>query len=118
MRGIVYLAHANSRCVFRLNFVPEAEAEAVRDALAESAIDTYETSPGLLHIGAAGIWVVDGEDYDRARQIVDEVQQRWRDSAKSQPAKNWRDLLARPGELALIMVAIAVVLLISIAPFF
>lgn len=61
--------------VFRLNDVPEAEANAVRNLLLEHDIDFYETSSGNWGFSVAGIWLNNNEDKSRARSLIDDYQQ-------------------------------------------
>lgn len=61
--------------VFRLNDVPESEADAVRDLLLEHHIDFYETSAGNWGFSVAGIWLNNNEDKSQARSLIDNYQQ-------------------------------------------
>lgn len=63
--------------LFKLNHVPEDEAEEVRELLVEHRIRFYETSAGRWGISLAAIWVRD-EDEDqlaRAREVIERYQQ-------------------------------------------
>ncbi len=61
--------------LFKLNGVPEDEAEDVRALLAENAIDVYETEAGRWGISLAAIWLRDEEQLQHARTLIDEYQQ-------------------------------------------
>ena len=63
-----------SRIVFRLNDVPEDEAQAVRELLAENNIEFYETSSGKWGFSVAAIWVKDNADKSRARELIEAYQ--------------------------------------------
>ena len=64
-----------SKLVFRLNNVPEEEAEAVRQLLADNHIDFYETHAGRWGISVAALWLKNDDDFVHARQLIDEFQQ-------------------------------------------
>ena len=61
--------------VFRLNDVPEDEAQAIRELLAENGFDYYETSAGKWGFSVAAIWLKNAEDKDRARALIEEYEQ-------------------------------------------
>ena len=60
--------------LFRLNDVPDAEADAVRNLLLEHQIDFYETSAGNWGFSVAGIWLKNNEDKSQARSLIDDYQ--------------------------------------------
>jgi len=60
--------------VFRLNEVPDDEADAVRSLLNENHINFYETSAGKWGFSVAGIWLHDNADKTRARELIDAYQ--------------------------------------------
>ncbi|QKT03832.1 hypothetical protein HUS23_08370 [Ectothiorhodospiraceae bacterium 2226] len=60
--------------LFRLNSVPEDEADAVRALLSEHGIDFYETQAGPWGISVAAIWLRDGADVAAARRLLDDWQ--------------------------------------------
>lgn len=60
--------------LFRLNQVPEDEADDVRQLLEESRIDCYESSAGFFRLGVAAIWLKDNDDLPRARELIDDYQ--------------------------------------------
>ncbi|EAR10684.1 DUF6164 family protein [Reinekea blandensis] len=63
-----------ARIVFRLNHVPEPEADAVRELLAEHGFDYYETHEGRWGLSVAAIWLKHDEDFERARELIDKFQ--------------------------------------------
>jgi hypothetical protein len=113
--------------VFRLNGVSEQEAEEVRDLLNTEGFEFYETSAGRWHISVAAIWLVRDDDYDAARECIDQYQQqrqteqreamqRAREEGKAPGWKDrWRE---EPATLVLVWVGLAVVVAISTWPFF
>lgn len=64
-----------AKLLFRLRFVPEDEAEEVRQLLDDNNISWFETSPGNWGISMPGIWVQDNQDFTRARSLLDDYQQ-------------------------------------------
>jgi len=64
-----------AKLLFRLRFVPDDEAEDVRQLLDDNNIDWFETSPGNWGISLPGIWVQDNSDFLRARSLLDDYQQ-------------------------------------------
>jgi len=60
--------------LFRLNNVPDDEAEEVRELLTGNEIDFYETSSGIWGISMAAIWLRDEDQYQRAKSLIDEYQ--------------------------------------------
>lgn len=64
-----------TKLLFRLNGVPEDEAEEVRALLEQHPFDVYETNSGRWGITTAAIWLRDDDDYDHARSLIDEYQQ-------------------------------------------
>ena len=63
-----------ARIVFRLNQVPEPEAEAVRALLSEQGFDFYETHEGRWGLSVAAIWLKNDDDFERARALIDAFQ--------------------------------------------
>lgn len=115
------------RMVFRLNQVPEDEADDVRALLDAHGIEFFETTAGLLGLWTAGIWLRDPADYDRARALIDDYEHaraiRLRAEWRAQRRAGDRvTLLARlraqPVTALVYAVAILAVLYLSIVPFF
>jgi hypothetical protein len=61
--------------IFKLRYVPEDEAQDVRDLLNENDIDYYETSAGILGFSMPGLWLRNDDQREKARQLIDEYQQ-------------------------------------------
>ena len=61
--------------IFKLRYVPDDEAQEVRDLLSENAIDFYETSAGVFGISMPGLWIKNKDQTEIARQLIDEYQQ-------------------------------------------
>jgi len=60
--------------LFRLNGVPDDEADEVRELLSRHHVDFYETSAGRFGISLAAIWLRDDSDFTRAQQLIDDYQ--------------------------------------------
>ncbi len=64
-----------SKLLFRMRNVPEDEAEEVRRLLEDNDIPFYETQAGRWQISFPALWVVNNEQYEEARSLLDEYQQ-------------------------------------------
>ncbi len=60
--------------LFKLNGVPEDEAEEVRILLEDNEIDCYETDSGRWGLGYAAIWMRDKERLEHAKQLIQTYQ--------------------------------------------
>lgn len=112
-----------AQLVFRLKNVPEQEADEIRQLLTEHDIDFYETSAGRWQISMAGIWVRDKAQIDKAKTLIAEDQLARAQSARPITARDWFvGFLAHgkqnPVEFLFTLVAIAMVLSLSLLPFF
>lgn len=56
--------------VFRLKYVPDEEADDIRQLLTDHDISFYETSAGRWQISMAGLWVKDKEQALQARELI------------------------------------------------
>ncbi|MGD8783935.1 MAG: DUF6164 family protein [Thioalkalispiraceae bacterium] len=61
--------------IFKLRFVPEDEAQDVRELLSENKIDYYETSAGIFGISMPALWLKDESQLEKARELIEEYQQ-------------------------------------------
>ena len=62
------------RLLLNLRMVPEDEAHEVAELMEANDIEIYQTPPGPLGITAGGIWLRHGDDYPRARALLDDYQ--------------------------------------------
>lgn len=71
--------------LFRLNGVPEDEADEVRALLDAHHIDFYETQAGRWGISVAAIWLRDEDDHreEEVRRLIDDYQERRSQSARA-----------------------------------
>lgn len=65
-----------AKLLFRLRNVPDDEADDVRTLLTESDFEFYETSGGFLGIGTAAIWLVDPSQYQAAKALIEDYEER------------------------------------------
>ena len=63
-----------SKLVFKLRNVPIDEAQDVRELLEKNNIDYFETSAGNWGISLPAIWVHDAENFEFARELIDNYQ--------------------------------------------
>ena len=61
--------------IFKLRYVPDDEAQDVRELLERNDIDYYETSAGILGFSMPAIWLKNDEQAEKARQLIEEYQE-------------------------------------------
>lgn len=109
-----------AKLLFRLNGVGDDEAEDVRQILDEADIQYYETTVGRWRISLAAIWLVNKEDYPRARAVLDDYQEKRRiymqELAKDMPSF-WENIKQRPIHFFFSIVAVLFVLALVLLPF-
>jgi len=112
--------------LFRLNDVPEDEADDVRRLLNEHRFAFYETEAGRWGFSVAGIWLHDGEDVESARRLLADYQQRRATrvraeyealQATGEAETQLRRLLRRPLQILVYLAIIALVLYLTVMPF-
>lgn len=115
-----------SRIVFKLAGVEENEANDVRDLLEELDVAYYETDGGRWRIGVQAIWVTRDEDYDLARQAIDEYQasrsERFQEQWQQNGSRNlfvgfWQRCTESPLHFFMSVLSIAIVLGVTLVPF-
>ncbi len=113
--------------LFRLNGVPEDEADEVRMLLNEHGISFYETHAGRFGISLAAIWLRDESQQAMARELLDSYQE-----ARTQRAREeyqalrrtgrhetcWQRLREHPVRFLLYVGGILFILYLSLMPFF
>lgn len=73
-----------TKLLFRLNHVPETEANAVRKLLTDNDIDFYETSAGRWGFSVAAIWIKNDMEFERARGLIEVFQQEYQRQSRAQ----------------------------------
>ncbi len=63
-----------SHLVFKLNGVPDDEANDVRQLLDDAEIQFYETDSGRWGLGYAAIWMKDKEQLESAKSLIKDYQ--------------------------------------------
>lgn len=63
-----------ARLLFKLAQVPDDEAQDIRALLDEHQIRYYETNAGFFRVGLDAIWLADGTQEERARELIREYQ--------------------------------------------
>ncbi len=112
--------------LFKLNGVPQDEADEIRALLHTHEIDYYETEQGNWGISLAAIWLPDDRQRDQAENLIDEYQrERYRRARQAYEEKKragelegileraWRD----PVRFILYLLAILAILYLSFLPF-
>ncbi len=112
--------------IFKLDGVPEDEAQEVRELLVDHDIAYYETTAGKWGTATAAIWLKDGRQLQQARELLDGYQrERLRrvraEYAALQDAGKTESMLARgrrkPWQLIFYLAIIALIVYLSIFPF-
>ncbi len=112
--------------LFKLNGVPEDEADDVRACLEEHDIAFYETSAGNWGVSLAGIWLHDDTRLDEAKALIANYQQeRARESRAEYEAMRergevlgfWANLAANPWRSFLYLWPVALVGYVSLTWF-
>ncbi|WP_297325884.1 DUF6164 family protein [Nitrosomonas sp.] len=76
-----------AKILFRLNGVPDDEANDVRELLADNAIDFYETSAGNWGVSMPAIWLTDESQFQKARALLDAYQNERTDRMQEEYAR-------------------------------
>ena len=61
--------------IFKLRFVPDDEAQEIRELLIDNEINFYETSAGVIGTSMPGLWLKDEAQLPMAKKLIDEYQQ-------------------------------------------
>jgi hypothetical protein len=116
-----------SRLLIKLRHAPDDEIEEIRSLLQEHRIDFYETQSGPWGISAAGIWLKDDQQYERAKALLDDYQEnRFREKhaeyerlrRAGQHRTFLQNLAENPVQVILYSLIIGLILYFSISPFF
>ncbi|MET1255737.1 DUF6164 family protein [Aliikangiella maris] len=116
-----------AKLLFRLNQVPDDEADEIRQLLDEGKFDYYETSPGLLGLSFAAIWLKDEQQYDQANQLIEDYQLKRSAKAREhfaslkqadQHITLWRAFKQSPIRLAAAVIFVCIILYLTLTPFF
>ncbi len=112
--------------LFKLNGVPQDEADEIRALLTAHAIEYYETEQGNWGISLAAIWLPDEVQHEQAKRLIDNYQQERYTRARQEYEEKKRageleSMLGRawrnPFRFIFYLLAILAILYLSIIPF-
>jgi len=103
--------------LLRLRYVPDEEADTIRELLSDGNIDTYETTAGSWGLGVAAIWLRDDEQSQAAHAILDAYQEQRQLTPLPPPISHWQHWLNHPWQTLLFCLLIGFVLFVTLSPF-
>lgn len=112
--------------LFKLNNVPNDEADEVRALLTEHKIPFYETNAGFFRVGLDAIWLHDSTQLEMAKQLLKDYQQKRTESQRTiyQESLQKGDvetflqrMLNQPIRVFAAIVAVLFVLTLTLVPF-
>ena len=108
-----------AKLLFRLNDVPEKEADAVRAILEQAQFDSYETDSGKWGIAVAAIWLRDESRFQEARDMIEAYQRELAEEVRGEaPTQTFIERCSeRPVDLFLVLIAIFAILALTLWPF-
>lgn len=107
-----------AKLLFHLNGVEDGEANDVRLLLNDANIEFYETDSGRWRLSIAAIWLSNEQDFERARQLINNYQQQRSEEMRDQPTQSFlQRSLEQPVELVFTLLAVVLVLAIMAWPF-
>ncbi len=116
-----------AKLIFKLNNVPDDEANEIRDLLETNKIDFYETTAGNFGLSFAAIWLRDELQLTRAKYLIEEYQKERYNKVtehyqslklSGQNLTYWQSLQQFPIKIPAVIIFIVVLFYFSIAPFF
>ena len=115
--------HSMAKLLFRMRDVPDDEAEEVRELLTQNEIPFFETFAGNWGISMPGLWLVNEQQFDEARALLDEYQEARSTRVKSQYLWQreqgeirtfWESFRAEPVRFSVYLSLAALVLFLSL----
>ncbi|MAK94649.1 MAG: hypothetical protein CMQ69_08595 [Gammaproteobacteria bacterium] len=112
-----------AKLLFRMRDVPDDEAEEVRELLTQNKITFFETFAGNWGISMPGLWLVNEQQFDEARALLDEYQEARSTRVKSQYRRQreqgeirtfWESFRAEPVRFSVYLGLAALVLFLSL----
>lgn len=109
--------------LIKLNGAPDDEVDELRQLLTDHHIDFYETEAGRWGISVAALWLRDDTQRERARGLIDDYQQqrviRIRAEHEAGPHEtHLARFIREPIKVLLYLLLIAVILYLTLMPFF
>ena len=116
-----------AKLLFKLNSVPDDEADEVREMLEQAEIDIYETSSGNWGLSFAAIWLKDESQLEQAKKMIEQYQadrysrisehhQLLKDSGQN--ITRWQAFKQSPIKIVLAIVFVTALFYFSTVPFF
>ncbi len=115
-----------SKLLMNLRRVPDKERDEVCALLEEHGIEYFLTPPSVWGVSAGGVWLRHDQDWERARPLLADYQNRRHDREKAAFQQAHRDgdvttvgrnLRRHPLRTLAFLVAVVAVLLIALVPF-
>ncbi|EIK45636.1 hypothetical protein O59_001275 [Cellvibrio sp. BR] len=115
-----------ARLLFKLAQVPDDEAQEIRMLLNEHQINYYETDAGFFRVGLDAIWLADGAQEQRARELIHAYQaerairqqQNYAQLVEAgQVPSLWQHFCAQPLRFMALVIAIIFVAGLTLLPF-
>lgn len=115
-----------ARLLFKLNNVPDDEAQEIRELLDAENIPFYETDAGFWRVGLDAIWLSDSSQEEKARELIRIYQEnraarQQRNYAEmveqGQVPGLWQHFCRQPLRFVAFMAAIVFVLALTLIPF-
>lgn len=112
--------------LFHLRDVPDEEAEAVRELLAEHELEVYETEAGRWRLAVPALWLVDESRLEEARGLIDAYQQELHERvhrehtearARGESPGLWDQVRQHPMAVLVTLIALGLMLGLSLLPF-
>ena len=112
--------------IFKLNGVPDDEADEVRALLTDKGFDFYETSAGRWGISVAALWLKNDEDKALARTLIDEYQHQRQAQVKAEYEQLREQgelesplsrLLSTPLQVIIYIIFIVLIIYLTLSPF-
>ncbi|WP_444994982.1 DUF6164 family protein [Aliikangiella sp. IMCC44359] len=116
-----------AKLLFKLNSVPDDEANEIRALLESANIDFYETSPGNWGLSFAAIWLNQEQQFEEAKQLIDKYQfERYmrvrQELAELKEANQnityWLAFKRSPFKIIAVMIFVCAIFYFSVIPFF
>lgn len=115
-----------AKLIYKLNSVPDDEADDIRRLLSENKIAFYETPAGNWGVSLHALWLNDEAQYSQAKQLIDEYQLKKMEQIRQETSQEtdkgevetfFKRLLNRPFQLIILLAIIFFILYFSIMPF-
>ncbi|MBE0509582.1 MAG: hypothetical protein K0A95_10470 [Chromatiales bacterium] len=115
-----------AKLLYKLNGVPEDEADDIRELLDQHGIEFYETSAGRWQISVAAIWIRHNEDYPQAKTLLDLYQEKRFQEARADYLQRiadgtaesfWQRLQREPLRVLIYILAVAFIVYLTVVPF-